>query len=84
MKNKTIIWAVAIGVVGFATYQLYFSKSAYAKTIVKNNKYSGGVSQLLTFDMAFLRAWSRAAKRNEESFSYKGKTYNTQGGRTKA
>ena len=81
MNNKTIIWAVGIGLVGFVFYQTYFSKSSYAKKIVNTGNYSGGVSQLLTFDTAFLRAWSMAARLGEESFSYKGKNYNTKGGK---
>jgi len=31
--------------------------------------------------MAFLRAWSKAAGQNTQTFDYNGKTYNTQGGK---
>jgi hypothetical protein len=31
--------------------------------------------------MAFLRAWSKAAKNNQTTFEYNGKTINTKGGR---
>jgi hypothetical protein len=31
--------------------------------------------------MNFLRPWAKAAKNNQPTFTFEGKTYNTQGGR---
>lgn len=82
MKNgKTIFWVAVYGVVAYGAYYMYFSKTAYAKKIIKAGKSNQSVDDLKSFDMAFLRVWSKAASNNEQTFSYDGKSYNTQGGK---
>ena len=81
MKKKTLIWIAVYGVVAYGAYYMYFSKTAYAKKIIKAGKYKGSLEDLKSFDMAFLRVWSKAAGQNNPTFDYNGKTYNTQGGK---
>jgi len=83
MKNKTLLWVAIYGVVAYGAYSMFFSKKAYAKKIIAKGKYTSSIDNLLSFDMGYLRAWSQAAGKNQDSFSYKGKTYNTQGGKLK-
>ena len=83
MKNKTILWIGIYGVVAYGAYYIFFSKNAYAKKIIASGKYTSSLDNLKSFDMAYLRAWSQAATKNEPTFSYKGATYNTQGGKLK-
>lgn len=83
MKNKSIIWIAVYAAAAFGVYQLYFSKDAYAKTIIKAGKYGGSLEALKSFGMNFLRPWAKAAKNNQPTFIFQGKTFNTQGGRVK-
>lgn len=83
MKNKTLLWIGIYGVVAYGAYYLFFSKNAYAKKIIASGKYTSSIDNLLSFDMAYLRAWSKAATKNEPNFSYKGVVYLTQGGKIK-
>ncbi len=54
---------------------------AYAKAIIKAGKYGKSAEELKSFGMNFLRPWAKAAKNNQPTFTFEGKTYNTQGGR---
>lgn len=81
MKKNTILWVLGYAVVAYGAYSLFFSKRAYAKQIIAQGKYQGDIATLLTFDMGFLRAWSKAAKKNEPTFMFQGKNYNTNGGK---
>jgi len=81
MKKNTLIWIGVYAVVAYGAYYMYFSKTAYAKNIIKAGKSQQSVDDLKSFDMSFLRAWSKAASNNEQTFSYKGKSYFTQGGK---
>ena len=81
--GKTLTWIAIYGVVAYGAYHFFFSKAAYARQIVSRGKYGSGVEALKSFDMAYLRAWAKAAKANRETFDYQGKTYNTQGGKLK-
>ena len=81
MNTKTIVWVGIYGVVAYGAYYMYFSKTAYAKNIIKAGKSQQSVDDLKSFDMGYLRVWSKASSNNEQSFSYKGKSYFTQGGR---
>jgi hypothetical protein len=83
MKNKTLLWIGIYGVVAYGAYYIFFSKNAYAKKIIDSGKYTSSINNLKSFDMAYLRAWSKAATKNEPTFSYKGVAYNTQGGKLK-
>lgn len=81
MKRNTLVWVLVYGVVAYGAYQLFFSKKAYAKKIIGSGKYQSPLANLLSFDMAYLRVWSKAASKNEPTFTYKGLVYNTQGGK---
>jgi hypothetical protein len=81
MKKNTLIWIGVYAVVAYGAYYMYFSKDAYAKAIVKAGKYSGSAEALKAFGMNFLRPWARAAKANQPTFTFEGKTFNTQGGK---
>jgi hypothetical protein len=81
MKKNTFIWIAVYGVAAYGAYYMYFSKTAYAKKIIKADKSKQSLEDLKSFDMSFLRAWSKAAGENIQTFDYKGKAYNTQGGR---
>ena len=83
MKKNTIVWVLVYGVVAYGAYQLFFSKKAYAKKIIASGKYQSPINNLLSFDMAFLRVWSKAASKNEPTFTYKGAIYETIGGKAK-
>jgi hypothetical protein len=81
MKGKTLVYIGIYAVVAYGAYYLYFSKTAYAKKIIAAGKYNGTLDDLKTFDMSFLRDWSKAVTANQPTFSHKGKNYKTQGGR---
>lgn len=75
------IWATALVGGGFLLHKLYFSKSAFAKTISKSGNYGSGVENLMEFDAPFLKAWSSSVKKGQATFVYEGKTHDTKGGR---
>ena len=81
MNKKTLLYVGIYAVVAYGAYYMYFSKNAYAKAIKKADASTGTLEDLKKFDMAFLRAWSKAAKNNQPTFEYNGKTINTKGGR---
>jgi hypothetical protein len=81
MKKNTLIWIGVYAVVAYGAYYMYFSKDAYAKAIIKAGKYRKSAEELKSFGMNFLRPWAKAAKNNQPTFTFEGKTYNTQGGR---
>lgn len=83
MKKGTLIWVLVYGAVAYGAYQMFFSKKAYAKKILKSGKYTSSIDNLLSFDMAYLREWSKAAVKNSPDFTYKGVVYLTQGGKIK-
>lgn len=83
MKNKTIFWVVGFGAVAFGVYQLYFSKSAFANTIIRTGNFTSGKAALMGFGSNFLKPWAKAAKNGQPTFVFEGKTYNTNGGRVK-
>ena len=83
MKTKTLVWIGVYAVVAYGAYYMFFSKQAYAKKIKDAGKYGGSIDDLKSFGMNFLRPWAKAAKDNQPTFTFEGKTYNTQGGRVK-
>ena len=83
-KGKSLnyaIWTTVLVGAGYFIHKTYFSKSSYAKAIVKSGNYGSGVENLMEFDTPFLKAWSSSAKRGQTTFQYDGKTLNTKGGR---
>lgn len=83
MKKSTLVWVGVYAVVAYGAYYMFFSKDAYAKAIIKAGKYKGSLEDLKSFGMNFLRPWAKAAKNNQPTFTFGGKTFNTQGGRVK-
>jgi hypothetical protein len=86
--KKSAGWIIAGVSIPLIAAGLYFylktqTKEAYANTIKKYGKSMGEISQLLTFDKPYLKAWAKAARKGQETFEYQGKTYNTQGGSAK-
>jgi hypothetical protein len=77
------IWTTVLVGAGYFLHKLYFSKSSYAKSIVKTGNYQSGVDNLMQFDAPFLKAWSSSAKKGETTFQYQGKTHEINGGRIK-
>lgn len=80
-KGVVTILALA-AVAGGVWFLLLRNKKRHAATIVKEGK-SANYSTLLTFDEPFLRAWAKAAKAGNDTFTFEGKTYNTDGGKVK-
>lgn len=84
-NTKGFIAVVAIAVVATSAYVAYKkfvgSKNTYAKYLIKWNYTSTALSVLLTFGEDYLKAWYKAAKEKQPSFSLNGANYNTQGGK---
>lgn len=86
--NNTSKLVTGLVVVGGLT-ALYFlvvkpklmTKEKAIDTIIKKGYYTGGRTVLATFDEPYIMAWGKAAKKDEQTFSYQGRTYMTQGGR---
>lgn len=87
MKNKIYIGIslaiLAIG--GYFVYNKFVKKKNRTKEesieIIVSNGYSLNKDNLLmSFETQFLNEWSYAVTKNEKTFVYNGKVYNTQGG----
>jgi len=85
MKNKAYVWiALAIlGVGGYLAYKEFkkvkvLTKEDSINIIIENGKHKD--RNISTFDAAFLGVWANAILENKDTFSYKGKSYRTQGG----
>lgn len=85
MNNNTK-GIIAVGVVGAVVLSVILmakdKKASYAMAIIKAGK-AGNYLSLITFDVEFLREWSKAVKDKSETFVVNGKTHNTQGGKVK-
>jgi hypothetical protein len=82
MNKKTIFYVGVYAVVAYGAYYMFFSKSAYVRTIKKTNNYGGSEKDLKDLvGKNFLKPWARAAKNNVPTFEFEGKTYNTKGGK---
>jgi hypothetical protein len=79
--NKTVYWLVGFGAAGLAFYKLYWdTQKRYAQIIIKNGYYHADISNLLSFEKGYVKAWGLAAQKNMPNFIYNGVTYNTSGG----
>lgn len=83
MEHKTkmglmVSLGVALAAVG-VWYYVTHTKRYYASTIVRLGGSSSFVF-LMTLEQAYLKAWCTAIVKAKQTFSYKGKDYNTQGG----
>lgn len=81
MKKSTLIWIGVYALVGYTAYSMFFSKKSFAKKIIDTGASTGTVESLMNFEVGFLRAWSNAAKKSENIFTFQGKVFNTKGGR---
>jgi hypothetical protein len=82
MNKKTIFYVGVYAVVAYGAYYMFFSKSAYVRTIKKTNNYGGSEKDLKDLvGKNFLKPWARAAKNNVPTFQFEGKTFNTKGGK---
>jgi hypothetical protein len=86
MTNQTRngLIAVAVVVVGGALAWKFLlrTRRAYVRTILKNNASTGSAITLMSFDEGFLKQWAKAARKNDKTFAYQGKEYNTIGGKS--
>jgi hypothetical protein len=87
MKNKTYIYIslAILAVGGYLAYKEFkkakvLTKEDAVKIIINAEKH-GSSATISSFDLAFLRAWANAVVNKEDTFSYNGKNYKTQGGR---
>ena len=82
MNKKTIFYVGLYAVAAFGAYYMFFSKSAYVKTIKKTNNYGGTAEELKNLvGKNFLMPWAKASKDGVPTFLFEGKTYNTKGGK---
>jgi hypothetical protein len=82
MNKKTIFYVGLYAVAAYGAYYMFFSKSAYVKTIKKTNNYGGTAEELKNLvGKNFLMPWAKAAKDGVPTFLFEGKTYNTKGGK---
>jgi hypothetical protein len=84
MNNTTkgIIAVLVVGGLVFATIKLTTKKSKrkMAEFIVDSGNHSN-VETLVTFGDDYIEAWFKATKKGLESFTLKGVSYNTKGGK---
>lgn len=79
--NKTIFWVIGIGGAGFSFYKLYWdTQKRYAQIIISNGYYSDAISNLLSFDKGYVKAWAKSAQSGSAQFEYMGVLYKTAGG----
>ena len=81
---KGVITVLVVVGVGYAAYNFLLrdKKAFYAKKIVEAGKH-GNETTLKTFEEGYLKEWYKGVKNNQETFTYQGKSYNTNGGRLK-
>jgi hypothetical protein len=80
-NTKGIIAVLAVAAVTVVAVRLLFkSKRAYASVIIKAGKAQNYV-MLLSFDENYLRAWAKAVKKGQDTFTVNGNSYNTTGGK---
>jgi hypothetical protein len=79
--NKTIVWVIGFGAAGFAFYKFYWdSQKRYAQLIINNGYYSDSISNLLSFEKGYVKAWAKSAQSRSAQFEYMGVLYKTAGG----
>ena len=86
MKNKAYIW-IALAILGIGGYLVYkefkkpnkLSKSESVDVIIENGSHSNR-DFISTFETGFLMTWANAIIKGEKTFTYNGKSYQSQGG----
>lgn len=85
-KNTSyILLAIAAVGIGYFFYrkkrkQPESKKEEYISIITSVGN-SQNAATLLGFELEFLKVWAEASQRGETTFTYKGKTHNTKGGK---
>ncbi len=82
-QTRNGLIAVSVVLVGGALAWKFLlqNRRAYVRAILKNNASTGSSIALMAFDEGFLKEWAKAARKNQDKFSYNGKEYNTKGGK---
>lgn len=81
---KTVIALVLTGGAIYATYHYLVKPKENKLAYLWENGFSSGPAVALRhFETGFVSAWYDAAKANNQTFDYQGKTYMTKGGRAK-
>lgn len=96
--NKNVKGAIAVVIVGgaaFLAYSLYkahskkftegynlATKEGMADFLVKKGLHKDRNGLIASFETEFLHAWATAFQAGSTSFTYKDKSYSTQGGKT--
>ena len=79
---KGLYWALGFAGAGFGFYKLYWdTQKRYAQVIIKNGYYKSDVSNLLSYDKPYVKAWALAAQNGNPQFKYNGVVYATNGGK---
>lgn len=82
--NKNIQGLIAVVIVGAIVFVVYKkfgnTKKGDASYIVSSGKH-GNIEALMTFDKDYINAWAKAIRSKQETFTLKGVTYNTKGGK---
>lgn len=87
MKNKAYIY-ISLAILAIGGYFAYkelkkvkvLTKSESINIIIENGKHKNR-EFISTFDDGFLGVWANAILENKDTFVYKGKSYETQGGK---
>jgi hypothetical protein len=87
-KNKkgliTVLVVVGVAIVAYKMFgkkKEVQDKGWYARNIIQRGYYTSGITNLMTFNEDYLKAWSDAATQNLPVFIYDGKNHSTQGGK---
>lgn len=79
---KILLIAVSAVSVGYLAYkQFIVSPKAMGLYLIEKGHYNSGLSNLLSLDAKFVKAWYDAAKKGQTTFSIEGNTYSVTGGR---
>lgn len=91
MNKQFILPVIIIAAVGYYLYSRNKSKAAPAKQMTQSD-YAGIIimagkhqklSDLMSFEYEFVKAWAEAVQQGKDTFQYNGNTINTQGGKVK-
>lgn len=82
MQNNTLKWVLLYAAAGVGVYYyLTHNKRHYAEVVLKLGGAGGGLKALLSYDSGYVKAWAKAIKAGNNTFSYNGKTFHTKGGK---
>jgi hypothetical protein len=85
MKDTTFK-VIAVLILAGGGYFLYTrilkNKNSDDVSVILMSGNASNRALLLTFEPEFLSSWANAVKNSESTFEYKGKSYNTKGGKS--